>query len=223
MESINTTYLVLLDGIVEPISNYALSLKTLEERFYSTFADVSNKIEFLSYLGEEYLPYYKDKLHQYKKLTIDNPDVEYYKILIKFESKKIDFVSKWLKEKRQFFSNLQSIESNSFFESPESLMLIKEFVWHDRIEEFNKITNRFIKFFESKSKEKKELIYFLHYLINKKFFRPRRKGTELRNFHYKQFIAMLFFGNKLALTDSFKKEFAHITTESNHIGTLLEA
>ena len=43
MESINTTYLVLLDGIVEPISNYALSLKTLEERFYSTFADVSNK------------------------------------------------------------------------------------------------------------------------------------------------------------------------------------
>lgn len=105
----NNNFNELLHKIVEPISNNSLCLTVLEERLYLKFGGIENKIDFIKYTQNEFLPYYKDLINGYENNEIES---NYLRNLAFFENKKYCFIENWFAEKSNLFlqKNLQQIE-----------------------------------------------------------------------------------------------------------------
>ena len=112
-------------------------------------------------------------------------------------------------------------DNEDFIVTEENKQLLNRFIWKDKQSEFIEINKKFLQYWNDKKKSKKELIYYLQYLIEKDYFKKVLDGKKFKPTHGKDFLSLFFYGNKLALSEAKKKYYTSITVGNNQLNTFL--
>ncbi|MDM9630257.1 hypothetical protein [Robiginitalea aurantiaca] len=99
--------------------------------------------------------------------------------------------------------------------------LLDKYIWEDKQKKFIDLDRKFRDRWNRDNKSKKYLIHYLHHLINNGFFQEKINGSKAKAFQYKQFLSLLYFNNKTALSDAYKKYFKNITKTNNEVSSFL--
>ncbi|SHI74327.1 hypothetical protein [Algibacter luteus] len=99
--------------------------------------------------------------------------------------------------------------------------LLKRYIWDNRHSDFIKTNESFVKYWNDNKQTNKDLIYYLHYLLNKEFFRKVVDGKAFKATYGKDFLSLYFYGDKLALSEAKKQYYKNLTVKNNHLYTIL--